>query len=424
MASTPTHASSASGAGSRPRREPSAGSRGLLGRGLRLGRIFGIEIVADWSLILIFALVAFNLGAGVFPRWHPDWGAGLIWFEAITAAVLFFVSVLLHELSHAVVGRMHGIPVPRITLFLFGGVSHMEGEAPTPKAEFLMAVVGPLTSIVLGLLGVTAASALLGTTADATAGDPMKVMQDAGPVATLLLWLGPINLILGVFNLVPGFPLDGGRVLRSALWFFTGSLHRATLWASRTGQGFAFLLMATGLTLTLTGGIGQGLWLILIGWFLNTAAKMSYRQLIVREAFEDVAVSDIMRTQLASVSADTTVADLVQELFSETDQQAFPVVEGDRLLGLICLEDIRKVPQSEWARAQVRAIMTPREELVTAAPTDPAHEALTKLAQRGVDQLPVLRSDGSGTDQLAGVVRRQDLMRWLSLHGEGATPER
>jgi Zn-dependent protease len=384
----------------------------LLGAGIRLGRLFGIEIVADWSLIIIFALVAFNLGVGVFPQWHPGWSTGLVWLVALTAAVLFFVSVLLHELSHAIVGRAQGIPVPRITLFLFGGVSHMEGEPPSPKSEFLMAVVGPLTSILLGLLALGAAGAAgaQALTEDA-AQDPLEVLRGLRPFPTLLVWLGPINLMLGVFNLVPGFPLDGGRVFRALVWGVTKDFRKATRWASRAGQGFAWILMGVGVTSALTGGLAQGLWLVLIGWFLNTAAKMSYRQLLVRQALADVPVSRLMRTDVETVTPSLVVSELVADYLMRTEARAFPVVFGDRLMGLVTLGDVRKIPRDSWDESRVSDVMTPASELQTMRPQEPAMDALQVLAGQGIDQLPVVEGES-----LVGMIRRQDIVRWLALH--------
>ena len=219
-----------------------------MNRGLRIGQIFGINIYIDASWVLIFLLVIWSLASGLFPAWHPEWGAGLRWGVALVASLLFFCSILLHGLSHSVVAKARGLPVRRITLFLFGGVSNIEREPPTPKTEFLMAVVGPLTSIVLGIIflalariGVTSSERMLET--------PREVMLELGPVATLLLWLGPINIFLGIFNLLPGFPLDGGRVLRSILWQATGSLQRATRWATGVGRVIGWLFILTGIAM-------------------------------------------------------------------------------------------------------------------------------------------------------------------------------
>jgi Zn-dependent protease len=255
--------------------------------GFRFGRIAGIEIRLDASVLVIALLVAFNLATGLLPAWHPGWSAPLIWVVALCAALLFFASILAHELSHAFVGRHYGIPVRRITLFIFGGMAELEREPDRPKVELLTALAGPALSIALGvvatLAGAWLGSAELGRTPDT------DDLHRLGPIATLLLWLGPVNVMLGLFNLVPGFPLDGGRVLRAVLWWKMKRLDKATRWAARGGQAVAALLVICGIVMMfgyrvplLGRGFGQGLWLVLIGWFLNSAAVRSYGQTVSR----------------------------------------------------------------------------------------------------------------------------------------------
>src|SRR5690606_13431688 len=210
-----------------------------------------------------------NLGVGLIPAWHPDWGAGLVWSVAVLAAVLFFASIALHELAHALVARRYGIPVRRITLFVFGGMAHMESEPPSPKSELLMAAVGPLVSLLVGVVATALGSVLASDAVSRDGDDPVALARAIGPAATLLLWLGPINVLLGLFNLVPGFPLDGGRVLRAILWWGTGDLVKATRWASGAGRVVAWTLMGFGVLQLFSGLWVQGLWLLLIGWFLN-----------------------------------------------------------------------------------------------------------------------------------------------------------
>ena len=389
-----------------------------MGSGFRLARIAGIDVFVDWSLLIIFFLITFSLGAGVFPAWHPDWGAGLAWGTALAAAVLFFASVLAHEMSHALVGRARGIVVRRITLFVFGGMAHMENEPRGWRAEFWMAIVGPLTSLALGAIFVLLAQLFAGVV-ELDPEDPQRAMAQVGPLPTLLLWLGPINILLGLFNLVPGFPLDGGRVLRAVLWGTTGNFRRATLWASRGGQGFAWLLIAAGFAMILglrvpvfgSGFVG-GIWLAFIGWFLNNAALMSYRQVLVREALADVPVERLMKTDVIRVEPDISLSRLVDEHLLRSDQRAFPVVEGGRFVGLACLQDIRKRPREEWDRTTVRDVMTPVAELTPVAPDQEAAEALATLSRLDVNQLPVLAGG-----ELRGLLRREDILRWLSVYG-------
>lgn len=218
--------------------------------GIRLGRIAGIEVVADWSLLIIFLLIAFSLAAGVFPSWHPDWDPALAWGTALGAALLFLASVLVHELSHALVGRLGGIRVRRVTLFMLGGMAHMESEPPTWRSELAMAAVGPITSLALGFVFLWLAGFFAGPI-ELDPQNPGSTLAALSPLATLLFWLGPVNILLGVFNLVPGFPLDGGRMLRAAIWGATGNLRKATRWASWGGQIVAWLLIAAGLLMVL-----------------------------------------------------------------------------------------------------------------------------------------------------------------------------
>lgn len=390
------------------------------GTGLRLGRIAGIEIGLDWSLLIIFFLITFSLATAVFPVWHPAWSAATVWLTALAAAVLFFASVLAHELSHALMGRRFGMQIRRITLFIFGGMAHLEDEPPTWRAEMAMALVGPLTSLVLGAVFILLGGTLAGSVnLDAT---PERALAALDPLPTLLLWLGPVNIILGLFNLVPGFPLDGGRALRAALWGVTGSLRRATRWASVGGRAFAWLLIAAGVAMMLgielplfgTGLVG-GLWLAFIGWFLHNAALTSYRQLLLRESLDDVPVSRLMLRRLVSVPPSLDLDSLIEREAAGSGQRAFPVVEGGRLVGLISLSDLQPHPRVEWPRIRVADAMTPRARLVTLAPDHDAFEAMEQLAARNLNQLPVVEGDA-----LVGMVRREDVLRWLALHRDSS----
>jgi Zn-dependent protease len=383
--------------------------------GLRLGRIAGIEVMLDWSLLLIFILILVSLAGGVFPAWHPDWSAGMIWATALGAAILFFISVLLHELAHALVGRRNGVTIRRITLFMFGGMAHMENEPPSWRGEFAMAIAGPLTSFALGI-AFAALAGMLGGAVEFNPEQPARTFSTLGPLATLLAWLAPINIILGAFNLVPGFPLDGGRVLRAIIWGATGDYHRATRLASRAGQVVAWALMAIGFLMIIgfrvpffgTGPV-SGLWLAFIGWFLNNAAVMSYRQLIVRESLDDVPVSRLMQTRFTRVEADMPVSTLLDEHVMASGQRAFPVVNGEQLIGMVCLRDLDKRQQSG---PTVGDIMRPLRELATVSPRDEAADVLALFAERNVNQIPVVEDDG----QLVGLIRREDILKWLSLH--------
>ncbi len=387
--------------------------------GLRLGRIFGINIYIDGSWVFIFLLVTWNLAAGVFPSLHPDWGATLNWGTSIVASLLFFASVLAHELAHSVVAKSQGIPVRSITLYLFGGVSNIQREPTSPAAEFVMAIVGPLTSLVLGAIFLL----LSGATAagwDVITGSPTGPLARLDPLSTLLLWLGPINLLLGVFNLVPGFPLDGGRVLRSVLWAITNNLWVATRWASQVGQGIAWLFIIAGISMMFglsvpffgTGFLG-GLWLAFIGWFLNSAAVQSYQQVVIEDLLEGVPVARLMQSNPPSVPPDSLVSTLVHDHFIGTNERAFPVVQGDRLVGMVSLEDVRKAHRAEWDTTRVSQIMLHADQLDVATPQEDAAEVMKRLGSGDVPQIPVVE-DG----HLVGMLRHEDIVKWLQLHSD------
>lgn len=380
--------------------------------GFRLGRILGIDVYVDWSWLFIFFLVTANLSA-VLSQAHAQWIPGLRWGAAAFAALLFFASVLAHELAHSLVARSRGIPVRSITLFLFGGVSNIQREPASPRSEFLMAIVGPLTSIVIGGLLLLLARSVVGPlTADV--GDP-AVLARLGPVASVLLWLGSINLMLGFFNLVPGFPLDGGRVLRSLLWALVGNLRRATHWASRVGQAIAWLMIVAGASMIfgarvplLGEGLVNGLWIMFIGWFLNNAAAQSYRQVVINDILGGVPVVRLMRTDPPTCTPQCTVSSLVHDHVMTSDDHAFPVLDGGKLVGIVSLDDVRKVPHSTWDVVTVEQIMTPAAKLIVIGPEEDAAEALNKLAQYDIRQLPVLQGG-----EMIGLLRRQDIVRWL-----------
>jgi Zn-dependent protease/CBS domain-containing protein len=388
-----------------------------MNKGIQIARIFGINIRLDWSWLLIFVLIVWNL-ATVFSGIHAEWGTLLNWGMAILAAILFFASILLHELAHSLVAKARGIPVSQIRLFLFGGVSNIEREPPSPGIEFFMALVGPLTSLVLGFVLIAIGNMI--TPIGQAVTNPSQLFAQWNPLTTLLMWLGSINILLGVFNLIPGFPLDGGRILRSLFWVGSKDLRKATRWASWVGQGIAWLMILTGIAMVFGvqipffgSGIISGLWLVFIGWFLNSNAAASYRQIVIQDILEDVPVERLMRPNPPTVPSSISVDSLVQDGIMATDDHAFPVVDENRLVGLVTIEDIRGIPRSSWNSTTVRQIMTPKDQLVSVTLDEDAAEALNKLQTRDVNQLPVMR-DGS----LAGLLRRRDIIKWLQLHSE------
>jgi Zn-dependent protease len=392
-------------------------------RGLRLGRIFGIEIAIDPSWVIIALLMSWSLTAA-FARWHPDWTSATALATAVVATVLFFLSVVLHELAHSLVARRYGVPVERITLFLFGGVSNIEREPPSAGAEFLTAVVGPLTSIVLGVVVLTLGAWAVKLPPD-LADDASADLASLSPVQSLLLWLGPINVVVGVFNLIPGFPLDGGRMLRAAVWGATGNLHLATRWASAIGQAIGWGLVLTGVAIVfgvrlpfLGSGVVSGLWLAFIGWFLSSAAAQTWRRQLVREVLEGVPVSRLMSTPGPEIPAHTDLNSLVSDWLIRGGERAFPVADDSgRFLGLVTFADVRRTPRETWSSTDAAHVMTPLSELVTTTAREDLADAADKLARVDVSQLPVIDAGGG----LVAMLHRRDVLRWIELHIQQGT---
>ena len=387
--------------------------------GFKVGTLFGISIHIDWSWILIFLLVTWNLAGAVFPSLHPDWSIGMNIVLGLVASLLFFLSILLHELAHSLLAKARGLPVRRITLFFFGGVSNIEREPPSPSTEFFMAIVGPLTSLLLGFGFIWLGRQNI-PQMDTALTNPMQLLRGLDPLSTMLLWLGPINILLGIFNLIPGFPLDGGRVLRSILWAATDNFRRATRLATIVGQGIGWLMILTGVAMifgwtipVLGTGTLNGMWLAFIGWFLVQAASQSYQQVVVEDMLEGVPITQLMREPAPAVPPDLPISALVYDHIMQGDDRAFPVVEGDRLLGVVYIENLRELDRSTWDQATVRQVMVPQSELDVVTPREDAMDAFQKLAQREMRQIPVVQNG-----KLIGMLRRRDILRWLQVRSE------
>lgn len=373
----------------------------------------------DWSWVLIFLLLTWNLVA-VFSRWHPDWSSLGALGVALCASLVFFVCVLMHELAHSAVAMRYGVRVRSITLFLFGGVSNIEREPPSARAEFFTAIAGPLTSVLLGVVFLLLASLVTPVPLTGASGptEAWTMAARLGPLATLLLWLGPINILIGLFNLIPGFPLDGGRILRSILWGATHDLRMATRGASAAGQAFGWLFIVAGIAMTFgvqlpvfgTGLIG-GLWLAFIGWFLLGAATQATRRIALDDALAGLTVEQFMRRDSPTVGPDVLVDRLVHRHLLRGDERALPVTRPDgTLIGLVSFANVREVPPGDWASTRVGAIMRPFDSLCTTTPDQPLAKAFELLAQRNVAQLPVVADA-----RLVGMLLRLDVTRWLEL---------
>jgi Zn-dependent protease/CBS domain-containing protein len=369
-----------------------------MGATVRLFTIGGIPIFVHASWLAIYVLITWTLAVGYFPRVLPELGQAAYWMHGLVAALLLFVSVLVHELAHSVVATAHGLSVRVITLHVFGGVSHLEDEAPTPRAEALIAVAGPLASFAI-------AAVLWGVRAGGLA--------NGGSTGAIAGYLFTVNVLVGVFNLIPGFPLDGGRLLRALLWHWKGSLPRATYLASRVGVGFALALMALGVAQMFAGAFVSGMWLVLIGLFLQNAANASYAQIGLREALDRLPVREIMARDVVVVGPDDTVATLVDR-FWDHHVASFPVVEGDRVVGIAGIAALQRVPREQWPLLRVRDIMRPLDETLTVRPTDTAFRALERASANGLGRLAVVDAD-----RLVGYLSMQDITHVLALRGLG-----
>lgn len=364
----------------------------------RIARIRGIQINIDPSWLVIFALVTFSLGGAYFPHLYPHWPRWVHWFTGLIGSVLLFGSVLAHELAHSLVAMKQGEKVRSITLFLFGGVAQITQEPANPRREFLMAIAGPLTSFAIALFFV---------------GVWLAFRNLTQPVAALARHLSLINTVLGIFNLAPGFPLDGGRVLRSIIWAATKNLKTATRVASVAGQVIAFLLIGFGVWQIFRGPLLNGFWFIFIGWFLHSAAVRGYRQVVVREMLGDLRAEDLMTRDFVAVSGDLSLDTLVDEYILRRRAHAFLVVDNGQLRGIVCLDDVKDVPRDRWQSTSVREIMTPEDELDFVSPQDDGNAVLARLNAKNVREIPVVEEK-----EVKGVVCRSDLMRTLQLRTE------
>lgn len=381
----------------------------------RIGKLFGIEIRLDWSWLFIFVLLTWNLSS-VFSRWHTDWPLFEPVAIALVASLLFFGCILVHELAHSLVARRYDLRVRSITLFLFGGVSNLEHEPRSARAEFSMAVVGPITSIVLGI-GFLIAAVTTTAISLADAGTAWKGYAQLGPLETLFAWLGPTNLVIGVFNLVPAFPMDGGRVLRSILWGISGNLRTSTRIVSAIGQLVGWMFILAGIAMTFGAhlaffgtGLASGLWLTFIGWFLHSAASQSYKRLAIDDALAGHTVDEVMRRGVPTVPPELSLAALVHDYLVRSDSHALAVVQDGRLVGLVSLTEVRGIPPAYWPSTPVSRVMRSDASLNVASPDEPVAKAFEQLAQQDIEQVPVLDHG-----RLVGMLQRRDIARWLEL---------
>jgi Zn-dependent protease len=357
-----------------------------------MGRVLGIPLELDYSWFLIFALLTWALAVGHYPAEFKGWTPSLYWIMGAVTAIMLFVSVLLHELGHSIVARRFKIPVRRITLFIFGGVSQIEAEAATAGADFRIAVAGPLVSLLL--------AAFFGVLKPVVAG--------ASPLLALVQYLAYINVALALFNLIPGFPLDGGRGLRAIVWALTGDFQRATLIAATVGRAFAFLFIFAGVWQLFAGNFVGGLWIAFIGWFLESAATSQTQQVVVQDLLAGHSVAEAMSRDLAAVPCDATVQQLVDQHILTSGRRAFLVQRDQAVLGLLTLHRVLQIPRTRWEATTAEEAMIPSAHMRSARPDTELRAALAEMDRDGVSQLPVLVDQ-----QVVGVLRREDVIGFL-----------
>jgi Zn-dependent protease/CBS domain-containing protein len=372
----------------------------MFGKRLKLFKLLGFEVNIDLSWIIIAGLITWSLASWIFPNMIPGLSEATYWYMGIVGALGLFASIVAHEFCHSIVARRFGMPMKGITLFIFGGVAEMGDEPPTAKAEFSMAIVGPLSSIAIGAIcyGIYRAG------------------ESAGwnpPVISVIYYLAYINGLLAAFNLLPAFPLDGGRVLRSILWGAKGNLRWATRISSTIGSAFGIGLIIFGVFQFIRGNIIGGVWMFLIGMFLRSAAQMSYQQLLVRKALEGESVRRFMNVQPVTVPDNITVAQLVEDYIYKYHYKMFPVLSGDRLVGCVTTREVKEIPRENWTHETIREAASACSPENTISPDTDAIKALGRMNQTGVSRLLVVE-DG----HLVGIVTLKDLLDFFSLKVE------
>jgi len=369
----------------------------MLRGGIPIGKAFGIQLRLHYSWFFIFALVTWALAASYFPYTYPSWSLSARIAAGLITSVLFFGSVLVHELMHSIVSQRQGVPVQSITLFFLGGVSQITSEPKQPGDEFRMAIVGPLSSLVIGGI-------LLGAYYQWRSVDTFAVQF----IMAIAYWLGFINVFLGVFNLIPGFPLDGGRVLRSLIWWRSRNLTSATRIASNVGRAVGFILIFIGIWFVFTGNWFNGIWLALIGWFLESAAVGSYQQLLMQEMLKGHVASEVMSTDCAVVPPDMTIDRLVNGNVLTSGRRCFPVGSGSEIMGLMTLHNVKEVPRDRWTTETVKEAMTPFDKLKWVRPDEELSSVLRILTEDNINQVPVVQDN-----KIIGMVSRENLLNFV-----------
>jgi Zn-dependent protease/CBS domain-containing protein len=364
----------------------------LIRQNIPLGRIMGIPIGLDYSWFLIFFLLTWMLAVSQYPAEFKDWPRALYWLMGAATAIMLFVSVVLHELGHSAVALRFKVPVKSITLFIFGGVAQIASEPPSAKAELLIAIAGPIVSLALGVLFTLVAAPLSGIE----------------PLWGVVRYLAYINFALFVFNLIPGFPLDGGRVFRALVWGITKNMRRATMIAGNVGRFFGFLFIVVGVWQMFTGNFGGGLWIAFIGWFLESAASAQVHQVMFQGLLSGYKVSQVMSGQCTNVPGDMTLQQLVDDHILTGGKRCYLVTHGHDPIGLMTLHRIKEVPRQKWTSTTADQVVLPMEELKRIEPDTELWAALKEMDRDGVNQLPVVE-DG----RVVGMLSREDVITFL-----------
>jgi Zn-dependent protease/CBS domain-containing protein len=372
-------------------------AKGSGGPGLEVFEVWGIPIRVHPSWLLVFGLVTWSLSAGYFPGEYPGWTVRAYWTVGAVTSLVFFASILIHELGHSWVARRNGVPIRSITLFVFGGVARLGREPESPGAEFRIALAGPVTSFALAALFKGA----------------WLLVQDAPVLAAPAIWLARINFMVAVFNLVPGFPLDGGRLLRAGVWHWAGSLQRASQIAVFAGQLVAFGLIGWGILTVMKGNVIGGMWVAFIGWFLQNAAAQSEAEGHLREMLRGVTVAQVMTADCRRIEPGSSLERIVREEVLGAGRRCFTVTEDDKLAGLLTIHEIKAVPPERWPEVTAGEVMVPVEKLTVAEPEADLLTAIEKLDDANVAQMPVL-ADG----RLLGLIGREQILHYVRVRGE------
>ncbi|MEQ8155951.1 MAG: site-2 protease family protein [Clostridiaceae bacterium] len=366
----------------------------------RIGKVKGIEIEVNISWFIVFVLVTYMLATSYFTEIYPDWGPALRWTLGSIMALLLFSSVLLHELSHSLVSIHSGINVSKISLFIFGGIAQMDEEPDEPKKELKIAIAGPAMSLCLSLLFVILTYIF-------------NFVNAPAPVTVVFNYVYSINLILALFNLVPAFPMDGGRILRALIWRHTGKLHSATKVASSLGGKFGYFLILIGIILVLSGNYINGIWLGFIGWFIHQASKSSYKTTVLSDIFNKIPIREFMTENVIAVENNISVRELVDKYFYKYKFPSFPVKMNEEIMGIVTTESIKKIPVESWDQITVASIITPLDADLIVSPDDIVSDVMAKLFTNTIGRVLVM-DEG----RLTGIVSRTDILNYIRIHSQ------